>query len=186
MRIYTKTGDGGDTGLFGGERVPKDHERVEACGAVDEANAAIGLGIALIEDIEIGERLLHVQARLFEVGAILATPDPSRSRKAIARVEDADVEKLERWIDEMESHLPPLKTFILPGGSPSAAAVHHARTVVRRAERRVVAITRRGEVHESVLRYLNRLSDFLFVAARLVNRRAGEPEQPWVPRDATR
>jgi cob(I)alamin adenosyltransferase len=182
MRIYTKTGDGGETGLFGGARVPKNHERVEACGAVDEANAGIGLAIALIEDVEIGERLVHVQARLFEVGAILATPDPGRARKGPTRVDEQDVDVLERWIDEMEAHLPPLKTFILPGGTPSAAAIHHARTVVRRAERRVVTLLRRGEVHESVLRYLNRLSDFLFVAARLVNRRAGELEQPWIPR----
>jgi cob(I)alamin adenosyltransferase len=184
MRIYTKTGDGGETGLFGGGRVPKNDERVEAYGAVDEANAIIGTVLASIEDAQVAETLVWVQERFFEVGAILATPKDARSRKAITHVEDADIERLERWIDAMEETLPPLRTFILPGGTPAGAGLHQARTVVRRAERRVVALTQRGDVDESVLRFLNRLSDFLFVAARWVNRRAGEPERPWSPRDA--
>lgn len=181
MKIYTKTGDEGETGLYGGGRVPKDDARVESYGAVDEANAAIGVAVAHVEVPEIGELLVHVQGTLFTVGAILATPKNASPRNALREVAEAEIARLERAIDDAEAELSPLKQFVLPGGSPSAATLHHARTVVRRAERRTAPLVRGGEVDGSVLRYLNRLSDCLFVLARLANRRAGEPDRPWTP-----
>lgn len=179
MKIYTKGGDGGETSLFGGQRVRKDHERVEAYGAVDEANAILGVAIAHVTDPEIGELLTEVQAQLFELGALLATPAGTASSRAVAAIEERHITELERLIDEAERELPPLKRFILPGGTATAAHLHHARTVVRRAERRTVGLVDGGAVDSSALRYLNRLSDFLFVFARLANRRAGETETTW-------
>lgn len=179
MKIYTKTGDDGETGLFGGARVPKDHARVEAYGAVDEANAVIGTAIAQLDDPELGEALTRIQSDLFTVGAVLATDPASTSAKAITQVAEEDVVRLEGWIDAFEATLPALKSFILPGGSGAAAALHHARTVVRRAERRVTGVIREGEIDPSTLRYLNRLSDLLFVMARVANRRAGVADTPW-------
>ena len=179
MKIYTKTGDGGETGLFGGGRVPKDHERVEAYGAVDEANAVIGVVVADLTDPAVGEMLVEVQDRLFQIGALLATPPEARTAKAIRSMEEEDITRLEEWIDGAEAVLPPLRSFILPGGTISGARLHHARTVLRRAERRVVPMVRADEVDGSALRYLNRLSDFLFVMARLVNHRAGVAETEW-------
>ncbi len=183
MKIYTRTGDGGETGLFGGQRVPKDHARVEAYGTVDEANAVIGSAIAALGDPELGERLIEIQRRLFELGAALATPGDRRPDSIRDRVDEADISLLETWIDEADAELPPLKTFILPGGGVAAAALQHARAVIRRAERRVLVLVRADDTHESALRYLNRLSDYLFMAARLANRRAGIADQPWTPRE---
>jgi cob(I)alamin adenosyltransferase len=179
VKIYTKTGDEGETGLFGGGRVPKDHRRVEAYGAVDEANAVIGTALAHLHDVELGEMLTTIQADLFTVGAVLATDPQSASAKAITSVSDQDVARLEEWIDAADGALPALRTFILPGGCPAAAALHHARTVVRRAERRATGVVRDGEIDPSVLRYLNRLSDLLFVLARVANRREGVADTPW-------
>ncbi|HEV8265401.1 MAG TPA: cob(I)yrinic acid a,c-diamide adenosyltransferase [Gemmatimonadales bacterium] len=182
-RIYTKTGDQGETGLFGGGRVPKDDTRVAAYGDVDELNAAIGFAAAL-EPTDFGLPLLQtIQRDLFTIGAELATPDPAKLAKALEgqAIGDGEVGALEDAIDDQEERLPALKKFILPGGTPKAAALHLARTVCRRAERAVVGLGREGgaAVRPEVLRYLNRLSDLLFVLARAANARAGRPDVQW-------
>ena len=181
--IYTKTGDGGETGLFGGGRISKDSVRVAAYGEVDEVNAALGLARAL-EPQEFADTLLQrIQRDLFTIGAELATPDPDKLRKALSRsgaaIGESDIAALEHAIDGHESQLEPLKNFILPGGSPKAAAFHLARTVCRRAERAVVALSRDEPVSPAILRYLNRLSDLLFVLARAANAQAGRPDVQW-------
>lgn len=181
MKIYTKTGDGGDTGLFGGPRVRKTDARVEAYGEVDELNAALGVVRALVEDPELDRHLARIQDELFCVGAELATPHEARARSAIPPVEAAWATRLEGAIDGWETELPPLRQFILPGGTRTAAALHLARCVCRRAERRVVALASQAEVVPEVLVYLNRLSDLLFVAARVANHRARRRETPWDP-----
>ena len=183
MKIYTKTGDGGETGLFGGARIPKDSVRVATYGEVDELNAALGLARAL-DPPEFADPLLQsIQRDLFTVGAQLATPDPEKLRKALSRsgaaLSESDVAALEEAIDDQESRLEPLRNFILPGGAPKAAALHLARTVCRRAERAVVALSRHEQVNPAILRYLNRLSDLLFVLARAANAHAGRPDVKW-------
>ncbi|HSM35456.1 MAG TPA: cob(I)yrinic acid a,c-diamide adenosyltransferase [Longimicrobiales bacterium] len=185
-RIYTRTGDAGDTGLFGGGRVPKDHPRVEAYGTVDELNAALGVAAEAVSDAWIRARVAEAQPDLFVIGAILATPPAAPGRRAptIPSLDDARVGELERSIDEAESELSELKAFVMPGGCRGGAALHLARTVCRRAERRVVALTRDGAaqgVPDGVVIYLNRLSDLLFSLARLENHRAGSPEREWTP-----
>jgi cob(I)alamin adenosyltransferase len=184
VKIYTKTGDGGDTGLFGGPRVRKDDARVEAYGDVDELNAAVGAARALVEDPEIDRQLARIQEELFCVGAELATPHDARAHSAIPPVDAAWIERLEAAMDAWEGELAPLTRFVLPGGTRTAAALHLARTVCRRAERRVVSVAAQVEVDAHVLAYLNRLSDFLFVAARLANHRAHREEPQWDPRRA--
>jgi cob(I)alamin adenosyltransferase len=181
MRIYTRTGDKGDTGLFGGGRVAKDHPRVEAYGDIDELNAALGVARSVEVMPRIDEVIAPVQRDLFSLGALLATPNPEKVRQQLekARIDDARIEELERAIDACESELEPLTAFILPGGTPKAAALHVARTVCRRAERRVIALQHEVELPSIVVRYLNRLSDLLFVLARLANRRAGAAEVTW-------
>jgi cob(I)alamin adenosyltransferase len=182
MKIYTKTGDAGETGLFGGPRVTKDDARVEAYGAVDELNAALGAARARGADADLGARLGAVQAQLFTVGAALATPPAAaKARAALPPIEPSWITALEAGIDALEAELPPLRHFILPGGAPLAADLHLARAVCRRAERRVVALHHHEPVAAEVLAYLNRLSDFLFVAARAANRRAGVEETIWDP-----
>jgi cob(I)alamin adenosyltransferase len=181
VKIYTKTGDGGETGLFGGPRVRKSDPRVEAYGDLDELNAAVGAARAVVEDPEIDAELRRVQAELFCVGAELATPHGAKARTAIPPVDAAWTARLERAIDAWEAALPPLTRFVLPGGTRTAAALHVARTVCRRAERRAVALAAEVEVDARVLAYLNRLSDLLFVAARLANRRARRDEPTWDP-----
>jgi cob(I)alamin adenosyltransferase len=183
MKIYTKTGDAGETGLFGGERVSKDHARVEAYGAIDELNAIVGLCRAegLSEDVD--ALAATIQSQLFDVGGELATVPEKKDKVTIPLVDEADVKVLEEAIDRAESELEPLKTFILPGGSKVASHLHHARTVCRRAERRVVTMHTQAEVRSEVLRYLNRLSDLLFTWARLENRRANVPDVPWAGRE---
>lgn len=181
MKIYTKQGDAGETGLFGGERVPKDHPRVAAYGDVDELNASIGLARSL-EPQDFEDPLLQaIQRDLFAIGAVLATPDPARLIKALGGTGIADpaVAQLEAAIDRHEAALPPLKSFILPGGAPKGAALHMARTVCRRAERSVVGLSRATAVSPVIGRYLNRLSDLLFVLARAANRDAGSGDIPW-------
>lgn len=177
MKIYTKEGDGGETGLYGGQRVWKDALRVETYGTVDECNAALGAALTRIEDGEARGIVTRIQGELFEVGADLATP--LARGEAAGRVGAEATARLEAEIDRFEAELPPLRHFILPGGSPGGAALHQARAVCRRAERRLVALGQAEPVNPEVARYLNRLSDHLFVLARLVNGRAGAPETIW-------
>jgi cob(I)alamin adenosyltransferase len=181
VKIYTKTGDRGETGLFGGPRVRKSDARVEAYGEVDELNAAIGVARALVEDPEIDAQLGWIQGELFCVGAELATPHGAKARSAIPPVDAAWTARLERAIDGWEAELPALSRFVLPGGTRTAAALHLARTVCRRAERRAVALAGETDIDEGTLAYLNRLSDFLFVAARVANHRAHKEEPLWDP-----
>jgi cob(I)alamin adenosyltransferase len=181
MKIYTKTGDAGTTGLFGGGRVTKDHPRVEAYGDVDELNAAIGVARAAEVMPRVDEVLVPIQRDLFAIGALLATPDREKMRQHLekARVDEERVVQLERAIDDADRELEPLRAFVLPGGTPKAAALHVARTVCRRAERRVVRLQTDEEIPQLVVIYLNRLSDLLFTLARLANRRAGAGEVTW-------
>lgn len=181
VRIYTRTGDAGDTGLFGGGRVAKSHPRVEAYGDVDELNAAIGFARSVEQMPRIDEVLVPIQRDLFAIGALLATPDREKMRQHLekARVDEDRVKELEHAIDDGDRELEPLKSFIVPGGSPKAAALHVARTVCRRAERRVVALGESEEIPGLVVIYLNRLSDLLFTLARVANRRAGTGEVTW-------
>ncbi len=176
MKIYTKTGDGGETGLFGGGRVPKDDPRVRAYGDVDETNAAIGLAASLELPIFEVDSLQAIQRDLFAIGAELATPDPSKLRTAITADRVASLEKL---IDQYETYLPPLKSFILPGGTRKAAAFHLARTICRRAERSVVTLARDTQINPLIIHYLNRLSDLLFMLARGCNKQTGVPDIEW-------
>jgi cob(I)alamin adenosyltransferase len=178
VKIYTRTGDTGDTSLFDGTRVKKSDARVDAYGEVDELNAWIGLARASRLDPELDEELVHIQRDLFALGAELADPaDKIADRVTKATLGDDDVVRLERLIDRLEAELPPLRRFILAGGSPAGAPLHVARTVCRRAERRMVSLE--PPVDAVLLRYVNRLSDLLFVLARVVNHRAGVPEITW-------
>jgi cob(I)alamin adenosyltransferase len=181
MKIYTKTGDKGDTGLFGGGRVSKSHPRVDAYGSIDELNAAIGLARSIEMMPRIDEVLAPVQRDLFSLGALLATPDHDKVKQQLekASIDDSRIAELERAIDDGEAELEPLTAFILPGGTPKSAALHVARTVCRRAERKVISLGSEIEVPPIVVKYLNRLSDLLFVLARVANRRAGAPEVTW-------
>jgi cob(I)alamin adenosyltransferase len=179
LRIYTKTGDLGETSLLGGTRVPKDHLRVAAYGDLDETNAALGAVRALAE--EPLERLLFsIQKDLFAIGAQLADPTHKvAAKRTKATVAAAHVRRLEKAIDVREESLPPLRSFVLPGGTPAAALLHQARTVCRRAERSVVTLAREADVDPRIIVYLNRLSDLLFVLARAENHRAGLAEDRW-------
>ncbi len=179
MKIYTKTGDLGETSLLGGARVPKDHLRVAAYGDVDETNAALGAVRALAEE-GLERLLLGIQKDLFAIGAQLADPTHKvASRRAKAAVKAAQVRRLEKAIDAREAKLPPLRSFVLQGGTPAAALLHQARTVCRRAERSVVTLARETDVDPRIIVYLNRLSDLLFVLARFENHRAGIGEDRW-------
>jgi len=182
LKIYTKTGDGGETGLFGGGRIPKDSLRVAAYGEVDEVNAVLGLARALDPQELVDALLQRIQRDLFTIGAELAAPDPDTVQKALSRraaIAESDITALEDAIDSHESRLEPLKNFVLPGGAPKAATLHLARTVCRRAERAVVALSRHEQISPAILRYLNRLSDLLFVLARAANAHAGRPDVKW-------
>lgn len=169
-KIYTRTGDSGSSGLVGGSRVSKSGLRVAAIGEVDEANAAIGMALAAVDEGELARRLLRIQNDLFDLGADLATPGEV---EGALRIVAAQVERLEREIDDMNAALDPLTSFILPSGSPAVATLHLARTVVRRAERAAVALHEAEPLSPQLIAYLNRLSDHLFVAARYVAARAG-------------
>jgi cob(I)alamin adenosyltransferase len=181
LKIYTRTGDEGDTALFGGGRVAKDHPRVEAYGDVDELNAALGLARSIEMMPRIDEVLVPVQRDLFAIGALLATPDHDKMRQQLekARIDDERIAELERAIDDCDQELEPLRSFILPGGTPKSAALHVARTICRRAERRVVSLAHETELPTLVVQYMNRLSDLLFMLARVANRRAGAGEVTW-------
>ena len=180
MKIYTRTGDQGDTGLFGGGRVSKDHPRVVAYGDVDELNSAIGVvraGAAGLFD----PLLESIQRDLFSIGGQLATPEPRRVQKSLAKavVSPERIAEFERVMDQAETELPPLRAFVLPAGSPTAAALHLSRTICRRAERSVVHLARTDPIPELLVMYLNRLSDLLFTLARLANLRAGISDVTW-------
>ncbi|HSG49545.1 MAG TPA: cob(I)yrinic acid a,c-diamide adenosyltransferase [Longimicrobiales bacterium] len=181
MKIYTRTGDAGDTGLFGGGRVSKDHHRVAAYGTVDELNAHVGWAVAAVTDREIRARLELVQHDLFAIGANLSSvprEDGERHPHLPPLPEDR-VPEMERWIDAADEDLPALTQFILPGGTPGAAALHVARTICRRAERAVVHLATLEPVGEVVVVYLNRLSDLFFALARLENHRSGVADVTW-------
>jgi cob(I)alamin adenosyltransferase len=181
LRIYTKTGDTGETGLFGGGRVPKHHARVAAYGVVDELNAVVGVALASVADESIAGLLRDIQPDLFVVGAHLATPAATRGRRpALPPLPSGRIAEFEQAIDAADDELPPLDAFVMPGGSPGGAALHHARTVCRRAERAAVALAASEAVEPDVLVYLNRLSDLLFVLARLENQRSGVAERKWI------
>jgi cob(I)alamin adenosyltransferase len=180
-RMYTRTGDSGETGLFSGERVSKDSLRVEAYGTVDELSCWIGYARSLIEGDEIDAILERIQQDLFLVGAELATRQ-KRSGLQKAKVTQAMVEHLEEEIDKLDAELPPLSTFIVPNGTRAAAALHVARTIARRAERRTVALTKNEKLNPALVPYLNRSSSLLFVLARVVNKRAGIEEKKWASR----
>jgi cob(I)alamin adenosyltransferase len=179
VKIYTKTGDLGETSLLGGMRVPKDHLRVSAYGDVDETNAALGVVRALAEE-PLERLLLAIQKDLFAIGAQLADPSHKvAAKRTKAAVTAAQVRRLEKAIDAREARLPPLRSFVLPGGTPAAALLHQTRTVCRRAERSVVTLAREADVDPRIIVYLNRLSDLLFVLARVENHRAGFAEDRW-------
>ncbi len=179
MKIYTKTGDEGETALFGGERVPKNALRIEAYGSVDELNSLLGIIRSLNHHKALESILNNLQNQLFEVGADLATPAGHRTTY-IPRIKKSHASALERIIDRLESNLQPLKSFILPGGSPVASHLHFARTVCRRAERNVVRLSREEQTGNAVIVYLNRLSDLLFVMARYANVLENREEKKWV------
>lgn len=180
MKIYTRRGDRGETDLFGGSRVTKDDLRVRAYGEVDELNAAVGAGAAASAHEDLRQTLRVAQSALFGLGAYLATPDARHRDKAgIAGAGAEDVSELEAAIDRFEAELEPLASFILPGGTPAAAALHLARTVCRRAERALVALHREQPLDDAALGYVNRLSDLLFVLARVENHRAGVADVVW-------
>ncbi|MBI4051426.1 MAG: cob(I)yrinic acid a,c-diamide adenosyltransferase [Elusimicrobia bacterium] len=177
-KIYTKTGDKGETGLIGGSRVPKNHPRVSAYGDVDELNSHLGTALSHLPKDSmydpLKEHLSEIQKDLFDIGAILASPKSTSQEIPVSKIT-----KMEQEIDRYTQELPPLKNFILPGGCPPGAALHLARTVCRRAERSVVALSSKEKVTSSVITYLNRLSDFLFTSARWVNYKQGASETLW-------
>jgi cob(I)alamin adenosyltransferase len=179
MKIYTRTGDAGTTALFGGERVPKSSPRVRAYGSVDEANALLGVARTLLDAADLDGLLTELQKALFDVGADLATPDEAPVRAHVHPIDEHDVRRLEAWIDRLEGEVAPLKHFVLPGGDPAAAQLHVARAVARRAEREVVALAEQETINLQAAVYLNRLSDLLFVLARVVNARHGVAESKW-------
>ncbi|HKQ49567.1 MAG TPA: cob(I)yrinic acid a,c-diamide adenosyltransferase [Phycisphaerae bacterium] len=188
MKLYTKTGDDGGTGLFDGSRVRKDDLRVEAYGTIDELNAWIGLTICAIGQAaerekfdDLHMRLTQVQAELFTLGAELATPAAAAQAKKIPHVAPEQSHRLEQWIDEAAAAASPLKTFVLPGGSPLAAHLHLCRTVSRRAERRVVTLAGQTPINPEIIIYLNRLSDLFFAWARMANHFVGVADVPWNP-----
>ncbi len=183
MKIYTKTGDAGQTGLFGGARVSKADPRVDSYGAVDELNSCIGIARAQPGPVaDLDGLLANIQSALFDLGAELATNPDSEKVSGLPQIGTSEISELEGAIDRFETELPALKTFILPGGTPFAAHLHLARTVCRRAERRVVALSDSSPVRDELGVYLNRLSDLLFVLARVANHRAGVEDVPWVGR----
>ncbi len=188
MKIYTKTGDKGETSLYGGTRVSKASARVESYGTIDELNSFIGFAKAELTDEGILYQLKKIQFDLFTVGSESATPTDKltlangKSRLSLM-ISETEIEELEQWMDEFETALEPLQYFILPGGGKGATSLHICRTVCRRAERSLVFLNEHEEVRPELIKYLNRLSDYLFVLARYVSKIQGEPEEYWNPND---
>lgn len=182
MKIYTRKGDGGETGLIGGTRVPKDHVRIEAYGTIDEANSSIGV---LRDQDGVDEannaRLVEIQEELFTIGSHLAN-DPEKSQMQLPDLNPELIEKLESWMDEMNDNLPPMTNFILPGGQIAASHCHMARCICRRAERATITLSRSSEIENGIVSFLNRLSDYLFVLARYLSHELKGIETPWKPR----
>lgn len=179
MKIYTKGGDAGETGLYGGERVSKDHQRIRTYGTLDELNSALGLAQSAGGlNPKLSSKLSRVQGELFQLGAELATPQGKEVKTVL--IDQLQIELLENEIDSMEAILTPLKTFILPGGTPGASFLHLARSISRRAERELVSLHYVEPVRSPVMQYVNRLSDYLFVCARFANHLAGTPDSPWI------
>ncbi|WP_216214930.1 cob(I)yrinic acid a,c-diamide adenosyltransferase [Amycolatopsis aidingensis] len=182
MKIYTRKGDSGETGIWGGKRLGKDEARMEAIGTVDEVNAAIGVAVANGVPDGVAELLQTAQNTLFVVGCELMAPERTGSGASVPRLTGNEVPEMEAAIDELDQQLPELRNFILPSGTPGATQIHLARGVCRRAERRVASVRRAEEVSPEVSAYLNRLADLLFVLARYANHEAGIAEIPWAPR----
>lgn len=178
-RVYTRTGDAGTTALGGGQRVPKDSLRIEAYGTVDELNSVIGVAVASGLDTTMRDQFHVIQQVLFNLGSDLCILEEDKERLLVPKIEPRHVEQLEAWMDEWNETLEPLKSFILPGGDLASAQLHVARTVCRRAERLVISLAREEEVGELVIPYLNRLSDFLFVASRHQSRLSGKGDVLW-------
>lgn len=186
MKLYTRTGDDGSTGLFGGDRVGKDSAVIEAIGAVDHANAVLGWSACALDKsrplhARLAEMIPQIQSRLFDLGADLATPVGSKHEDKIARLTESHIKQLESWIDEIDGRNDPMRQFVLPGGTELAARLHVARTSCRDAERRVTVLARAANVNPHTLVVLNRLSDLLFAMARCANKDAGVPDVPWTP-----
>jgi len=181
MKIYTKTGDQGTTALFGGKRVSKADLRIDSYGTVDELNSYVGL----LRDQDVNRNrndfLIEIQDRLFTIGSILAT-EPGNNKVKIPALQEENIQVLEKEIDSMEAGLPPMRVFVLPGGHPSVSFGHIARTVCRRAERLAVALDQQDKIDPLVIKYLNRLSDYLFVLCRTMSKELGAGETPWQPR----
>jgi cob(I)alamin adenosyltransferase len=180
MKIYTKSGDKGETGLYGGERIAKDSLRIEAYGTIDELNSFIGLTITEIIDIEVKKLLDKIQNTLFTLGSDLSAPDNEKNKKHnIPRISNNHYKEIEKEIDRFDSQLPGLRNFILPGGCKSSALLHICRTICRRAERRVVSLNNIENLSSDIIIFLNRLSDLFFVLARYENKNAGIPDTKW-------
>jgi len=182
LKIYTKTGDKGETGLFGGKRVQKSSVRINAYGTVDELNAALGLSLCYVQNEKVKSVLEQLQNQLFVVGADLATPLETgsiRQRGTIPRVSEDDISESEKAIDFFDKQLEELRYFILPGGSKSAAQLHIARTICRRAEREIVLLSQQEEINQNIVIFVNRISDLLFVLSRIENKTAEIPDQKW-------
>lgn len=190
-KIYTRSGDKGETSLFTGQRVQKNDPFIEALGSVDECNSAIGLSLSQLPDknryVQLKHQLIIIQHALFDLGAAIATPRTRAEQDKInkTRFDDEEIELLEKWIDQMDTELPKLKTFILPGGHPSGASLHLARSICRRAERDVIPLNHYADVSDKITCYLNRLSDYLFMASRWINHLAEMPETAWEQHLAT-
>ena len=186
MKLYTRTGDDGSTGLFGGDRVRKDHVRIEAYGTVDELNAHLGMALSGFDlsnpDLaRLSEQLTPLQSRLFDLGADLATPADSRYADKVTRLAEKSVQELEALIDDIDGRNSTIASFVMPGGSEVAARLHVARGACRRSERAIVTLAELEEVNPCAVRFVNRLSDLLFAAARYANKCSGVDDVPWVP-----
>jgi cob(I)alamin adenosyltransferase len=181
MKIYTKKGDSGNTGLIGGTRVPKSSLRIEAYGTIDELNSWVGVMRDQAIDVQYITQLIEIQDRLFTIGSSLAS-DPEKSNMKIPDLLESDIVQLEQWMDDMDSQLPEMRFFVLPGGNQSVSFCHVARCVCRRAERIIVDLHAHEFVAEIVMKYVNRLSDYLFVLSRKISQDLHVDEQPWKPR----
>ena len=182
MKIYTKTGDRGETGLFGGERVSKDSIRISAYGTIDELNSFIGHTITEIKDRSVKDNLIKIQNYLFTIGSDLATPETEKNAKLnIQRTPESFIKEIEKMIDHYDAQLDELKNFILPGGSKSASLLHICRTVCRRAEREVVSLKKSVTIGDNIIIFLNRLSDLFFVLSRFENKVSNHPDTIWLP-----